>query len=79
MAELGVEKLIGVRGLAQALVTGAQAAGLNDAVFVETPETAAELLLNECRSGDLVLVKGSRGVRTEKIVQRLKQALGEAH
>lgn len=79
LAELGIEKLIGVRGLAHALVSGAQAAGLNDAVFAETPEAVAELLLNDCRAGDLVLVKGSRGVRTEKIVQRLKQELGEAH
>lgn len=78
LATLGIEKLIGVRGLAHALVNGAQAAGLNDAVFAETPEAAAELLLNDCRAGDLVLVKGSRGVRTETIVQRLKQALGEA-
>lgn len=79
LTELGIEKLIGVRGLAQSLVNGAQAAGLDDAVFADTPEAAAELLLNDCREGDLVLVKGSRGVRTEKIVQRLKQALGEAH
>jgi UDP-N-acetylmuramoyl-tripeptide--D-alanyl-D-alanine ligase len=79
LAELGIEKLIGVRGLAQELVNGAQAAGLNDAVFAEIPEAAAELLLKDCRAGDLVLVKGSRGVRTEKIVQRLKQELGEAH
>ncbi|MBI1766610.1 MAG: UDP-N-acetylmuramoyl-tripeptide--D-alanyl-D-alanine ligase [Acidobacteria bacterium] len=78
LAELGVEQLIGVRGLAQALVNGAQSAGLHAAVFAETPEAAAETLLNDCRTGDLVLVKGSRGVRTEKIVQRLKQALGEA-
>lgn len=79
LAELGVEKLIGVRGLAQWLVRGAQATGLNNAVFAETPETAAELLLKDCRAGDLVLVKGSRGVRTEKIVQRLKLELGEAN
>ena len=77
LAELGVEKLIGVRGLAQALIAGAQAAGLKDdeAVFVETPEAAAERLLLDCRSGDLILVKGSRGVRTEKVVQRLKPEL----
>jgi UDP-N-acetylmuramoyl-tripeptide--D-alanyl-D-alanine ligase len=78
LAELGIEKLIGVRGLAQGLVNGAQSAGLSDAHFAETPEAAAELLLNDCRAGDLVLVKGSRGVRTEKIVQRLKQELGQA-
>jgi UDP-N-acetylmuramyl pentapeptide synthase len=35
------------------------------------------LLLNDWRSGDLILVKGSRGVRTEKIVHQLKQEFGE--
>lgn len=79
LAALGVEKLIGVRGLARELCAGAQAAGLNleQACFAETPEAAAELLLHDWRSGDLILVKGSRGVRTEKIVQRLKQEFGE--
>jgi UDP-N-acetylmuramoyl-tripeptide--D-alanyl-D-alanine ligase len=77
IAELGVEKLIGVRGLAQALVAGARVAGMKtgQAVFAETPEAAAELLLRDCQSGDLILVKGSRGVRTERVVQRLKQEL----
>lgn len=79
IASLGVEKVIGVRGLAQELAIGAQMAGLSaeQAVFAETPEAAADWLLQDCRSGDLILIKGSRGVRTEKIVQRLKQKFGE--
>lgn len=78
IAALGVEKLIGVRGLASHLVAGAQAAGLApaQAAFAATPEAAAEMLLLDCQRGDLILVKGSRGVRTEKVVQRLQQAFG---
>ncbi|NOT60215.1 MAG: UDP-N-acetylmuramoyl-tripeptide--D-alanyl-D-alanine ligase [Acidobacteria bacterium] len=72
LAQLGIDELIGVRGLAASLVEGAQAAGLGDATFVETTDEAAALLLKHLRSGDVVLVKGSRGVRTEKIVERLK-------
>jgi UDP-N-acetylmuramoyl-tripeptide--D-alanyl-D-alanine ligase len=79
IASLGVENLIGVRGLARELGAGAQASGLpaEQTFFAETPEAAAELLLNDWRSGDLILVKGSRGVRTEKIVHQLKQEFGE--
>ena len=47
------------------------------AVFCETPEEAAELLGREARSGDLILVKGSRGVKTEVVVQLMKQRFAE--
>ena len=67
MAELGVDVVIGVRGLAKALVEGAG----NRGVFVETPEQAGEWMLGELREGDVVLLKGSRGVRLEKALARL--------
>ena len=75
IADMGIEKVIGVRGLATSLAEGAGAL----ASFAETPEAAAEMLLQDCRAGDLVLIKGSRGVRTEKIVERLKQKWGVAN
>jgi UDP-N-acetylmuramoyl-tripeptide--D-alanyl-D-alanine ligase len=34
-------------------------------------EEAAEIAAAEVHAGDLVLVKGSRGIRTERIVERL--------
>ncbi|MFY9574706.1 MAG: UDP-N-acetylmuramoyl-tripeptide--D-alanyl-D-alanine ligase, partial [Blastocatellia bacterium] len=75
IARMGVDKLIGVRGLAQKLVEGAREAGMSAeaAVFIETPEQAAEILIGEARAGDLILVKGSRGVKTEIVVDRMKQ------
>ncbi|HKY04547.1 MAG TPA: cyanophycin synthetase, partial [Blastocatellia bacterium] len=75
IAELGVDVLIGVRGLARELVEGARHAGLNagSAVFCETVDEAASLLEGEAREGDLILVKGSRGVKTETIVERMRQ------
>ena len=76
IAAAGVQRVIGVRGLATELVAGAIDAGLQAATFCETPEQAAEQLLAELQAGDLVLVKGSRGVRTERVVERLKAALG---
>jgi UDP-N-acetylmuramoyl-tripeptide--D-alanyl-D-alanine ligase len=75
IATTGIEMLIGVRGLAQQLVEGAIASGrmnASNAVFTVSPEEAGEMLANEMRHGDLILVKGSRGVRTEKVVEKLR-------
>lgn len=71
IAESGVDLLIGVRGLAREMVDGAKAAGLDSAEFAENSDAASELLVSEIRKGDVVLVKGSRGVRTEKVIEKL--------
>jgi UDP-N-acetylmuramoyl-tripeptide--D-alanyl-D-alanine ligase len=73
IARLGVDTLIGVRGLAEEMVSGAREGGMSSAVFVNTPEEAAGLLISQARAGDLVLVKGSRGVKTEIVVERMKE------
>jgi UDP-N-acetylmuramoyl-tripeptide--D-alanyl-D-alanine ligase len=81
IAALSIDRLIGVRGLARELVAGAIEDGQMNAeraAFCETPEEAAEKLIAETRSGDLILVKGSRGVRTEKIIEKLRAAFGAA-
>lgn len=81
IAAAGVERLIGVRGLASELVAAAArdgGMGEERATFCETPEAAAEELVAEAREGDLILVKGSRGVRTERVVERLRAAFGAA-
>jgi UDP-N-acetylmuramoyl-tripeptide--D-alanyl-D-alanine ligase len=64
----GVEVVWGVRGLAAQLIEGAKEAGVTDTRFFETSDEAARAIVAELRQGDLVLVKGSRGVATEKIV-----------
>ena len=71
IGESSVDMLIGVRGLAQEMVDGAMEAGLEATQFAETSDVAGELLLGEIKEGDLVLVKGSRGVRTEKVIEKL--------
>jgi len=70
IAALSVDKLIGVRGLAKKLVEGARSEGL-EAEFAEDSDAAADVLLGQVREDDLILIKGSRGVRTERIVERL--------
>ncbi len=71
IAESGIDMLIGVRGLSQEMVEGAKEAGLEATQFAENSDVAGELLLGEIKEGDLVLVKGSRGVRTEKVIEKL--------
>ena len=59
---------------ARQLADAARQAGLPDAqvVHVATSAEAADLASKRIRPGDLVLVKGSRGIRTDLVVDRLK-------
>ena len=68
MAQAGIDLLLGVRGLAQAMVAGAAQAGMR-ADFVPTPEEAGEWVQREVRPGDVVLLKASRGVRLERALE----------
>ena len=68
-AALGVEALIAVRPLGQGYVDGAGA--LETVRWVATPEEAAAELRGMLRAGDCVLVKGSRAIGLETIVERL--------
>jgi len=70
-AEKKIDVLLGVRGLAEAMVEGAQKAGMR-AEFVQTPEGAGEWLAREARDGDVVLLKASRGVKLEKALETWK-------
>jgi UDP-N-acetylmuramoyl-tripeptide--D-alanyl-D-alanine ligase len=67
MAECGVNVVIGVRGMAEALVEAAREGGV-ESVFVQTPEEAGGWLKENLREGDAVLLKASRGVRLEKAI-----------
>ena len=70
LAALGIDKLYGVEGMARDLLDGARSAGL-DGEFYENSEVAGEKFPAKVRPGDLILIKGSRGVRTEKVVEKL--------
>ncbi|MGH9790425.1 MAG: UDP-N-acetylmuramoyl-tripeptide--D-alanyl-D-alanine ligase [Candidatus Acidiferrales bacterium] len=69
-----VDWIFGVQGDAAELVEGAVAAGHEPgrARFFGDSEQAAEFLSAFVEKGDLVLVKGSRGVKMERIVEGLK-------
>ena len=68
---MGVDVVVGVRGLAKELVAGARAKGVA-AEFMETPELAGEWLRENLREGDVVLLKASRGVRLERALEVLR-------
>jgi UDP-N-acetylmuramoyl-tripeptide--D-alanyl-D-alanine ligase len=72
VAEKKIDVLVGVRGLAQAMVEGARQAG-TQAEFVVTPEEAGEWLAREAHDGDVVLLKASRGVKLEKALETWKK------
>jgi len=54
-------------------VTGARERGLTATRFFASSAAAAAEIVNEVREGDLILVKGSRSVETDKVVAALKQ------
>jgi UDP-N-acetylmuramoyl-tripeptide--D-alanyl-D-alanine ligase len=74
IAKAGIDLLWGVRGLAQEIIVGAREAGLNSTRFFERSEEAAIAIVDEVTAGDLILVKGSRGVQTDKVVNALRES-----
>ena len=75
IAQSKADFLLGVRGLAKAMVEAAREAGMA-AEFVATPEEAGEWLARETRDGDVVLLKASRGVKLEKALETWKLKAG---
>ncbi len=79
MARQGIDRLLGVRGLAKSMVEAAVEAGMN-ADFVNTPQEAGAWLRREVETGDVVLLKASRGVRLERALEAwLGKATDAAH
>jgi UDP-N-acetylmuramoyl-tripeptide--D-alanyl-D-alanine ligase len=68
-----IDWIIGVAGDAAQIIEGAVAAGLprSQAKFFSSSEEAAKFLSEFVVAGDVVLVKGSRGVKMERIVDEL--------
>ena len=75
-AVTGLDLLIAVGGdPAAALARAAVDAGMpaHAVLLAGTSDEAARLALERVRPGDLVLVKGSRGIATDRVVQRLTE------
>jgi UDP-N-acetylmuramoyl-tripeptide--D-alanyl-D-alanine ligase len=68
-----VDVVVGVGPLSKEIVAGAGEAGLSREALVHFDDAAAaaEAVGEIVRPGDAVLVKGSRGIRLEKVVDAL--------
>ena len=71
-AEAGIDRLIAIGDLARYMAEGAREAGLDNAAYYPTMEKAQDALRRELRSGVTILVKASRSMAFEKIVDFLQ-------
>ncbi|MGH7413442.1 MAG: UDP-N-acetylmuramoyl-tripeptide--D-alanyl-D-alanine ligase, partial [Candidatus Rokuibacteriota bacterium] len=76
VAASGAAEFIGMGRWAQTAVDAARQAGLGESHHVTTFEDTVALLLKRLAPGDAVLVKGSRGMRMERVVDALVARFG---
>ena len=72
-AEAGVERLIAIGDLARYMAEGAQEAGLENASYYASIDEAKDALRREVRAGVTILVKASRSMAFERIVDFLQE------
>ena len=77
-AKMGVNVILTTGDYAEAVVDGAVSAGFNSKNAKNCSDTneIGKILEDELQAGDVLLVKGSRGMRMERIVEALKQSVG---
>jgi UDP-N-acetylmuramoyl-tripeptide--D-alanyl-D-alanine ligase len=73
-AALRIDELIAVGGIGAAIAHAAKKAGLEKSVAVNSPQEAAELLEASAVPGDLVLIKGSRSARMERVLEEFAKS-----
>ena len=76
-AEAGLDLVVGVHGNAEHLAAAACAGGVA-ALFLSDAEAAGRWLIQNIQPGDVVLVKGSRGVHLERAIEAAKIGREEA-
>ncbi len=74
-AEAGLDLVVGVGGNAEHLAAAACAGGVA-ALFLPNAKAAGLWLLENLEPGDVVLVKGSRGVHLEQAIEIVKSGIG---
>ena len=70
-ADAGIDMAVGVGGNAKYLVAEAAAGGVAS-VFLPDAEHAGRWLIQNVQPGDVVLIKGSRGVHLERAIELLR-------
>jgi UDP-N-acetylmuramoyl-tripeptide--D-alanyl-D-alanine ligase len=77
VVDAGASLVVGVSGDARWLLEPFEKAGVNTH-FAQDAEVAARVLEAQLAPGDVVLVKASRGVRAERVVEKLIASRGRA-
>jgi UDP-N-acetylmuramoyl-tripeptide--D-alanyl-D-alanine ligase len=75
-AAAGVNLLVGVGPMSRAALESGRRSGIPEVHHETDSDKAAGWVVDKVRPGDLVLVKGSRGIRLELVVQALVEAKG---
>jgi UDP-N-acetylmuramoyl-tripeptide--D-alanyl-D-alanine ligase len=73
-ADVGIDLVVGVRGNAQHLAAAACLCGVAS-IFLPDALTAGDWLAKNLQPGDVVLIKGSRGVQLERAIEVLKSQI----
>ena len=77
-AALGIDELFAVGEAGAAIAQAARKAGLENSSAVDSPEEAARRLSATASPGDLILVKGSRTARMERVFEAFAKARSTA-
>jgi UDP-N-acetylmuramoyl-tripeptide--D-alanyl-D-alanine ligase len=78
-ASVGIDRVISLGKDSAEIVNAARAAGLTDSRTVASANEVAELLCETVQPGDLVLIKGSRSARTERVLEEFAKRKMETH
>jgi UDP-N-acetylmuramoyl-tripeptide--D-alanyl-D-alanine ligase len=73
-ADAGIDLVVGVRGNAQHLAAAACLCGVAS-IFLPDALTAGDWLVKNLQPGDVVLIKGSRGVQLERAIEVLESQI----
>jgi UDP-N-acetylmuramoyl-tripeptide--D-alanyl-D-alanine ligase len=77
-AEAGIDVVLAVGPLSAETAEGAREAGVKTVLHCADSEAAGAAAASLVEPGDTVLVKGSRGMQMERVVQQLQAAAGAA-
>ena len=75
VARSGLSGLIARGPNAEDMVEGAHATGLEEAYVFNSTDAAAAMARRMIAPGDIVLVKGSRGMRMEEVISKLRESV----
>ncbi|HEY7159946.1 MAG TPA: hypothetical protein VH815_01750, partial [Acidobacteriota bacterium] len=73
-AKSGVDLLITAGALSQHMAAEARKQGVPEVHATQSSSEAGELAVKKLHPGDLVLIKGSRGMKMETVIERLRNS-----